>query len=400
MKKFACVTLGCRANQYQTFGLKCQMTNDKCQIVDFSEIADIYVINTCAVTADAGRKSRQAIRRALRQNPNAKIIVTGCYAKLEKAFIKKEFPQIEILESSFFCPPLSIVPRIRANLMIQDGCQHFCSYCIVPYARGKVKSKPIERVVLEAKRLVKAGAREIVLSGINLGTYGTDNSSSLSAVLCLPREESRGALSSIKELIRIRLSSIEPMYINKELIDTLANNPKACEHFHIPLQSGDNSILKRMNRGYTPDDYLEMVDYIRSKNPDCAITTDIIVGFPGEGEREFQNTVDLVNKIRFSRIHVFPYSRRKGTPAADFLDQVDPETKRKRSKILHELRTKYMMEFAGKYLKTEVEILVEQKGQGLTSNYIRILYPGKENEIGKLKKIRIKEIKDEFCLGY
>jgi threonylcarbamoyladenosine tRNA methylthiotransferase MtaB len=319
---------------------------------------------------------------------------------MQAAKLCKEFPNIEFLApSSNFAFSFSRVfsPRVRSNLMIQDGCEHFCSYCIVPYARGKIKSKPLPQIIKEAIQLIKAGAREIVLTGINLGAYGSEirhhksKGKNLSSVI--------RHLSSLDSLNRLRLSSLEPMYLSQELIDEAISNPKVCDHFHIPLQSGDNSILRNMNRKYTNQDYLEIVKHIRKRKPDCAITTDIIVGFPGEGQKEFQNTIDLVNKVKFSRIHVFTFSNRKGTPAASFPDQVEPSAMKERSKTLHKLRTNYMIEFANKYQNKEVEILVEQKGEGLTPNFIRVLYPGHKDEIGKLKKLRIKEVKEEFCLG-
>ena len=383
MKRIAVYTLGCKANQYQSFALKCRMMDPECRMVEFDQLADIYVVNTCTVTEDADRKSRQAIRRALRQNPKARVIVTGCYAKLKKEELLELFPQIEVLEPSSLIPhPLSLIPRIRAHLMIQDGCEHFCSYCIVPHARGKIKSKPADDVIAEAEQLILAGAREIILTGINLGTYQYD----------LPEIISR--LSMLEGLLRVRLSSLEPMYLNKDLIDAAANNPKVCKHLHVPLQSGDNNILKAMRRNYTREDYLELIHYIRGKMPGCGITTDIIVGFPGEGEKEFHNTIDLVEQIKFSRTHIFPYSKRKGTPAADFSDQVDIIEKKRRSKILQELRLKLMREFATQYLNKEVEILAEQKGEGLTSNYIRCFFHDPADSSGQLKKILACSIND------
>ena len=383
MKKIAFYTLGCRANQAQTEALKSEIGDPRSEIVDFRSVADTYVVNTCTVTEDADRKSRQAIRRALRQNPRAKVIVTGCYARLESGYLKRNFPSVELLlEPRLSVSGFNLKPRIRANLMIQDGCEHFCSYCIVPYARGKIRSKPLEQVKKEAVQLVTAGAREIVLTGINLGTYQFG----LANVI---RD-----LSKIKDLVRIRLSSIEPMYLKRELIDAAAENPKVCRHFHIPLQSGDDQILSAMNRNYTREDYLGFMDYIRRKVPDCGITTDIIVGFPGEGEKEFQNTLDLVEQVKFSRIHIFPFSKRKGTPAADFPDQIDDKTKKKRKGILHGLRLRYMQEFAERHLNKEVEILVEQKGEGLTSNYIRCHFNDPTDSSGKVKKIFTRSVTD------
>jgi threonylcarbamoyladenosine tRNA methylthiotransferase MtaB len=398
MKTIAFYTLGCKANQYQTEVIKSQLAGDDSLLLPFGEKADLYVINTCTVTQDADRKSRQAIRKALRLGK--KVVVTGCYSRLQGEELKQLFPEIVLTPLI----PLSIgdgegenLPtgrqarregvRIRANLMVQDGCRHFCSYCIVPYARGDLASKPVEEAITEAKRLVSKGAREIILTGINLGAYQFD----------LPELIRR--LAQIDGLKRIRISSIEPMYLEKEIIDAMADTQKVCRHLHIPLQSGDNNILKAMNRHYTRDDYLKLVDYIRDKIPDCGITTDIITGFPGESEKQFRNTVDLINQIKFSRLHIFPYSIRKGTPAAEFPNQVDISTMKQRSRALHKLREKYMAEFANQYLGKEVEILVEQKGEGLTSNYIRVLFPGNQSEVGSLKKITIKEIKAEHCLA-
>ena len=361
---------------------------DKCQIVNFNETADIYIINTCTVTYDAERKSRQAIRRAIRQNPKAKIIVTGCYSKLEPDKLLKEFSQIEIIDVPSLASSIQpLGPQIRANLMIQDGCEHFCSYCIVPYARGKIKSKPLRQVIEEANQLVKAGAREIVLTGINLGTYEND----LATVI--------RHLASIKNLLRIRLSSLEPMYIKKELIDSIAQNPKVCQHLHLPLQSGNNDILKSMNRNYSSAHYFDLVNYIREKMPDCGITTDVIVGFPGEGNKEFQQTVDLIGKIKFSRLHVFSYSKRKGTAAADFSNQVDEKTKKTRNKTLRKLGTRLMVEFANQYLNKQVEILVEQAGTGITRNYIRVIYHKKEGEVGQLRLLKINQVLPDHCLA-
>jgi len=381
MKNAVFYTLGCKANQYQTEILKSELGAADSRLAAFGERADLYVINTCTVTEDADRKSRQAIRRALRLCQ--KVIVTGCYAKLNKDYLIKTFPEAVIIDFPNHLSthqPNHLSSRVRVNLMIQDGCQHFCSYCIVPYARGKNRSKPVKEVINEAERLVDAGAREIVLTGINLGTYQYN----LPAVI--------KSLSGIRELLRIRLSSIEPMYLSRELIDCMAETPKVCHHLHVPLQSGDNKILKSMNRNYTGEDFLELINYIRSQIPDCGITTDIIVGFPGEGEEEFKNTVDLVDRIKFSRLHIFPYSKRSGTPAAELPGQVDVKNKKVRSEILQELRNKHMVEFANQYLGKEVEILVEQKGEGLASNYIRCFFNDASDLSGTLKNIFVQSV--------
>ncbi|MBU0502122.1 MAG: MiaB/RimO family radical SAM methylthiotransferase [bacterium] len=375
-KKIAFYTLGCRANQYQTEALKSQLTPHSSHLTPFSNFADTYVINTCTVTHDAERKSCQAIRRALRQNPKAKILVAGCFAKLAQKKLLELFPQIEFLATNPLSPNTQhLTPRVRTNLMIQDGCENFCSYCLVPFARGKIKSKPFPEVIREAKTLVKAGAREIILTGINLGTYQHDLINVLKA------------LSKIKDLVRIRLSSIEPMYITKKLIRAMANIPKVCNYLHIPLQSGDNKILKAMNRNYTVQDYLKLIAFVRKTIPHCGLSTDIIVGFPGEGDLEFQNTFDLIKQIGFSRLHIFSYSKRAGTAAAGFSHQVEDKVKKQRNKTLRSLGEKLANNFAKQSLKKKVEVLVEQPGKGLTTNFIRLKFAQDKNEVGQLKKL-------------
>jgi len=379
MRKFAIYTLGCKANQYQSFALESEMRDGNSEMRNFGEEADVYIINTCTVTADADRKSRQAIRRALRLAK--KVIVTGCYARLQEESLKKLFPEIEILRA---CPSSPCQGRggqrvrVRQNLLIEDGCENFCSYCIVPYARGKVTRKPLEDILREATLLVSAGAREIVLTGINLGAWG-----GLSTVLC--------SLSTIQNLFRIRLSSLEPQYVTEELIETIASHPKICRHLHLPLQSGDDKILKLMNRQYTAEDYLKLIEKIREKIPNCGITTDVIVGFPNEGEAEFQNTLNLIDRIKFSRLHIFPYSERELTTAAKLPGQVDPKTKKARYAMLNGLRDKYMREFAEKYMGKEIEILVEQRGEGLTSNYIRVKFDDPQDSSGQLYRLTLND---------
>jgi len=375
MNKYVFYTLGCRANQYQSSALECQMTNVKYQMRKFGEEADIYVINTCTVTADADRKSRQAIRRALRLAK--KVIVTGCYAKLNRDYLEKAFPEVEFQFPSYLIPHTSSRnPKIRANLMIEDGCENFCSYCIVPFARGKVQTRSLPEIRREAEMLVKAGAREIVLTGINLGAWGD-----LRPIL--------DSLCSIPKLLRIRLSSLEHQYLAPELIEFIAENPKICRHLHLPLQSGDNKILKLMNRRYTAEEYLKLVERIRRELPDCGITTDVIAGFPGEGEEEFQNTVNLINEVKFSRLHIFPYSARDLTAASKLPNQIDPKVKKQRFQVLDRIRKAQMNSFAEKYLGKEVEILVEQKGEGLTANYIRVVFDDPQDLSGKLHKLNL-----------
>jgi len=373
--------LGCRANQYQSEALKGQYPG---QILKFGEKADIYIINTCTVTKDADRKSRKIIKKALKSAK--RVIVYGCYARLNEKELIKEFPSLEIISTKTGLPQITTdqKTKIRANLMIEDGCENFCSYCVIPFARGKVIRKPLEEILGEAKILLKNGAREIVLTGINLGAWGN-----LAPIL--------KSLSPIKELLRIRLSSIEPQYVTKELLKTMASLPKVCKHLHIPLQSGDDKVLKAMNRKYSVKEYLHIIEGALKYLPECGITTDIIVGFPGETEKEFQNTIKLVNQIQFSRIHIFSYSLRELTSASKLPDQIEEETKMKRYQVLEELKTKYQNEFAHKYFGKEVEILVESLNEGLTSNFLRVRFNNQDKSlISKLHKISL--TRDNFKL--
>ncbi|OGC04682.1 hypothetical protein A2276_01740 [candidate division WOR-1 bacterium RIFOXYA12_FULL_43_27] len=366
MKKIAFYTLGCRANQYETDVLKRQFPD--CEIVEpFKEKADVIVINSCVVTHDAERKSRQAIRRALREAKE--VYLTGCYSKLNKVTIDG----VKILEKKEW--KNAKTSRVRANLMIENGCENFCAYCIVPYVRGKIRSRNPKDVLCEAQEMVKNGAREIVLTGINLGAYQH-------SLMGLIKE-----LAKIKELLRIRLSSIEPMYVTDELIETVAKTPKACRFFHIPLQCGDDQLLKSMGRIYTAKEYINIIHKIRKAISECGISTDIIVGLPGEDEKAFNNTVKLVNELKFSNMHLFPYSKRNGTRAATMPNQVYPKIIKRRMLKLQKLKEKYSNQFRNKYIGKEVEILVEQPGEGLTDNFIRVRFKDIKNRTGKIKKI-------------
>ena len=387
MPKIAFYTLGCRSNQYETDVMKKICSSAGFDVVPFEERADIYVINTCTVTGNADKKSRNAIRMAKKKNRDSTVIATGCYVESgppelfkiseadillknkDKAHILNYLPKINI---SF---PVSHLPspRVRANLMIENGCENFCSYCIVPYVRGKITSKPFDQVIAEAKSMVEGGVKEIVLTGINLGEYRSNLPSPISHLASLIDE-----LSKIDGLLRIRLSSIEPMYITDDLIKVVKENSKVCKHLHIPAQSGDDKILKAMNRNYTSKDLLNMARKIRKQIKDIAITTDIIVGFPGEDEKAFKNTCKLAEQARFSRIHIFSYSDRPGTAASKLPNKVEPKIIARRREKLGELRDKLMLKFHRSFIKKPVEVLIEHKDgktgmyEGLTSNYIRV----------------------------
>lgn len=430
MKTVAFHTLGCKVNQYETEAMEELFSKNGYSIVSDNEVADIYVINTCTVTNLSDRKSRQFIRKSKKINPDSIIAVVGCYSQVspeevekiegvdviigtsdrkkilelcEKAKEKnekinivrniktyKEFENININD---------IKSKTRAYIKIQDGCNQFCSYCIIPYARGPIRSRELDDIVEETQKLSDAGFKEIVLAGIHVASYGRDlNNIPLTKVL-----ESIGNIDGIE---RIRLSSIEPTLIDENFMETIVKIGKVCDHFHLSLQSGSNSVLKRMNRKYTREEYKEKVDLIRKHMPNAGITTDIIVGFPGETEEEFNETLEFVKDISFSRIHVFKYSPRKGTPASKYEGQVDGVVKNKRSDMLIELGEELTKAFNSRFLNCNMKVLYEERSkkdkkiyEGYTTNYIRVKSEGNDDLIGSILDTKIIDLKGEFLLG-
>jgi len=430
MKKVAFYTLGCKVNQYETDSLAGLFEQKGYKIVDFDEKADVYVINTCSVTNEGAKKSRKAIRRAIKKNPEAVVAVVGCYAQTETERIKK-IPGVDVIigttnrkdivdlvekarnaekpitvvrdimnvDEYEKISPIGRTEKTRAFLKIQEGCSEFCSYCIIPYARGPVRSRDLKDIVLETQRLAREGFKEIVLTGINLVMYGRDlGNTSLVDVI--------EKVHDVKSIKRIRLSSIEPMGITEDLITALTSLPKICPHFHIPLQSGSDVILRKMNRRYTPGEYEEIIQAIRGKIPEASITTDIIVGFPGETQNEFQKTYYFAKKIKFSRIHVFKYSRRKGTPASKMKYQVSSEEKRRRSAALIQLSEELEKDYIDRFIGRVMEVIVEKRVknmegffEGLTDNYIRVVFPLKRGKQGDLLKIRLIKRENSCVFG-
>ncbi|RQD74883.1 MAG: tRNA (N(6)-L-threonylcarbamoyladenosine(37)-C(2))-methylthiotransferase MtaB [Candidatus Syntrophonatronum acetioxidans] len=426
-------TLGCKVNQYETEALKNIFRQKGYEIVDFSKEADVYVINTCTVTHLSDRKSRQAIRRARKNNPRGLVAVVGCYAQLawkkikeipgvdliigtqgkkevleliEKAKERKDFyPLIEVKKLdekvTFEEMPLEEVGRTRAFIKIEDGCEHFCSYCLVPYARGPVRSRKLEDLVKEVERLTTAGTKEIVLTGVNLGAYGKDSGEDLSLAVVIKR------LERVPSLKRLRLSSLEPTDFTMELLEVLADSAKVCHHLHIPLQSGDDYTLKRMNRLYTADEYRKLVSYLRYLMPCLALTTDVMVGFPGEEEENFNNTCRFIEEMAFSRLHVFKYSPRTGTEAWSYANNLSPREKDRRSKKLTDLGKKMAAEYSKTFLGKEAEVLFEQerklqeKGkkvlEGLSRHYQRVRAQAGRELIGEIGRVKIEEY-DDGCL--
>jgi threonylcarbamoyladenosine tRNA methylthiotransferase MtaB len=416
--RIAFSTLGCKINQFETDALRQDFEARGNIIVPFNAEADVYIINTCSVTAKSDYQCRQAIRSAVRRGQDAKIIVTGCYAELRPDEIKK-IPGVDLVVgnqdknsiperlTAAFSPSVNgvihdeetrteqVVRRTRGFLKIQDGCNSGCSYCIVPFARGRSRSVPVQEIRREYERLVHAGCSEIVLTGIHIGTYGLDlgTSANLSDLLRM--------LLPVRNSSRIRLSSIEPGEITQELISFLGKG--LCRHLHVPLQSGDDVILASMKRNYTSGFYQELVKNIAAQVPGMALGADIMVGFPGEGEQEFQNTMRFVEESPLTHLHVFSYSPRPGTLAAAMKGQVPEGVKKARSEALRNLGMQKNLAFRERHVGTELTVVVEGKVDvrtgllnGLTDNYIRVHISGaKKEHINKKISVRITAAKEQ-----
>lgn len=415
--RIAFTTLGCKINQFETDVLRRDFESRGNVTVPFNAEADVYIINTCSVTAKSDYQCRQAIRSAVRRGRGAKVVVTGCYAELQPDEIKK-IPGVDIvigngdktaipdqLAAEFFPAPAGAAHgahdaqvarnRTRGFLKIQDGCDNSCSYCIVPLARGRSRSVPVSDVTREFRYLVQSGCPEIVLTGIHIGTYGADLSTEMNLT------ELIRTLLAERGSTRIRLSSIEPGEVTQELVGFLGKG--LCRHLHIPLQSGDDTILASMQRNYTSDFYRELVAGIAARVPGVALGADVMVGFPGEGDQEFQNTVRLVKESPLTHLHVFSYSPRPATKAAEMEAQVPEKVKKMRNEALRKLAEEKNLVFREMHVGAEVSVVVEAKVDtrtglltGLTDNYIRIHISGaKKEHINKKKSVRINYIKDQ-----
>ncbi|MDI3534433.1 MAG: threonylcarbamoyladenosine tRNA methylthiotransferase MtaB [Thermosediminibacterales bacterium] len=434
MKTVAFYTLGCKVNQYETDAMAGLFKKQGYKISDFKSPADIYVINTCAVTEEAARKSRQVIRRAVKMNPDAVIAVVGCYSQIAAERVLK-IPGVDLvigsknrhqivelvekLDKTKTKPLLEVEDimkarefeeifeytykeKTRAFLKIQEGCNQFCTYCIIPYARGPIRSRRPENVFREAENLAKQGFKEVVITGVHLGAYGKELKDENVDIGDIVEE-----ISKIEGIERIRISSIEPMEITDDLIERLAGIKKVCRHYHIPLQSGSKKILKWMNRRYTPDNFRHIVDAFRSKIPEVSISTDIMVGFPGETDELFDETMRFVEDVTFSRIHVFKYSKRAGTPAANFPNQVTKRKKEERSHKLIKLAQEQEKEYNKRFLGKTLKVLIEQEMntgegtqyEGLSDNYIRIYIKHKGLKKGEIYNVKIKRIENSHVIG-
>ena len=419
MSTVAFHTLGCKVNHYETEAIWQLFKDANYERVEFETNADVFVINTCTVTNTGDKKSRQIIRRAIRQNPDAVVCVTGCYAQTSSAEIM-EIPGVDIvvgtqdrhklldyiqqfqderqpingvgnimknrtyeeLEVPYF------TDRTRASLKIQEGCNNFCTFCIIPWARGLMRSRDPEKVVEQATQLVNSGYKEIVLTGIHTGGYGQDLKNYNLAQLLRD-------LDTIEGLERIRISSIEASQLTDEVIDVIGNSNKVVRHLHIPLQSGSDDVLKRMRRKYTMAHFSERLTKLHQALPDLAVTSDVIVGFPGEAEDEFQETYDFIVNHHFSELHVFPYSPRIGTPAARMDNQIDEETKNVRVHKLISLSNQLAKEYASKFEDEVLEVIPEEMGEephtlvGYADNYMKVRFEGDDSLIGQIVKVKI-----------
>ncbi len=412
MPRVALHTLGCKVNQYETEKIAEDFRARGFEEAPFSGVADVYVINTCTVTNTADSKSRQAARAAARRNPGAAVVLTGCYADTSADQLseldgitmvignsdKSRLAQI-VIESLYpEMPGRSSVEthlpgRTRALLKVQDGCDQFCAYCAVPLARSVMSSRPMDEAISEAESLAKRGYKEIVLTGIRLGRYEPG------------LVELIGALAGISGIKRIRLSSIELTDVPDGLLELMADKPKICLHLHLPLQSGSDEVLARMNRPYTALEFEAFAAKARALMPKIGITTDIMVGFPGETEAQFEETCSLAQRVKFSRSHVFPFSVRPGTAAAEMKDDVSSSEKTRRKKRLTELTDASMREFAEGLVCTTANVLVEGKKvqpslwSGLTDNYVRVTFEGQRGSVGEIVDIEIESAADGIAHG-
>ncbi|QJC96898.1 tRNA-t(6)A37 methylthiotransferase, tRNA t(6)A37-methylthiotransferase [Bacillus mojavensis] len=416
-------TLGCKVNHYETEAIWQLFKDAGYKRRDFEQTADVYVINTCTVTNTGDKKSRQVIRRAIRQNPDGVICVTGCYAQTSPAEIMA-IPGVDIVVGTQDREKMlgyidqyreerqpingvsnimkarvyeeldvpAFTDRTRASLKIQEGCNNFCTFCIIPWARGLLRSRDPEEVIKQAQQLVDAGYKEIVLTGIHTGGYGEDMKDYNFAKLL------RELDARVQGVKRIRISSIEASQITDEVIEVLDRSDKIVRHLHIPIQSGSNTVLKRMRRKYTMEFFADRLNKLKKALPGLAVTSDVIVGFPGETEEEFMETYNFIKENRFSELHVFPYSKRTGTPAARMEDQVDENVKNERVHRLIALSDQLAKEYASDYENEVLEIIPEEAFKesdeenmyvGYTDNYMKVVFKGTEDMIGKIVKVKI-----------
>lgn len=419
-------TLGCKVNQYETNGMIQKFQEAGYEIVDMDkDISDICIVNTCTVTNMSDRKSRHALRKIKEKNPKSIIVATGCYAQVAKDELEK-MPEIDIVIGNdekkeiiqyiekFLKERIKIIEiddiskqkefvdlgqityteKTRAVVKIQDGCNQFCSYCIIPYARGRVRSRKAESIVQEITEIAKKGIKEVVITGIHISSYGRDFQNENGLIELLEK------INQINGIHRIRLGSLEPKIMTEEFVQRLVKLEKVCHHFHLSLQSGCDEVLKRMNRKYTTEQFRTIVERLRKAYKDVILTTDIIVGFPGETDEEFNKTYEYLKEIKFYKMHIFPYSPRKGTVAAGMQNQVGGNIKEQRSKTLIELSNSNQKQYNEQYIGKEVEVLFEDREnefyKGHTQNYILVKYKINEELENTIKKVKISTADVEY----
>ena len=420
--KVSIYTLGCKVNSYESEFVKSLFENHGYEICDFEDICDIYVINTCTVTNTSDIKSRKIIRQAKKRNSNAVIVAMGCFVQasydniipeIDIAVGNKDKSKIVELIETYLKEKGKIIDlykdfdqsfedmciqkyenRTRAFVKIQDGCENFCSYCIIPFVRGKCRSKDFNKVIEEITTLTNNGFKEIVLTGIHTGNYGVDINTNFATLL---RE-----IVKIKNLKRLRISSIEINELTDEVLDIIKNNDVIVNHLHIPIQAASDNVLKLMNRKYDLNSFISRINKIKSIKKDINITTDIIVGHPGETNKDFEDSLEVIKNIGFSKIHVFPYSKRNGTKAAD-MEQINEQEKKKRARKLLELSKKLEIEYANKFIGKTLEVLIERGNDdysiGHTTNYLTVKIYGKKYNSEELVNVKIKDIEYPFVIG-
>ena len=433
MPTAAFLTMGCKVNQYDTDSMHETMHRNGYTIVDANEIADVYVVNTCTVTNVADQKARKSIRRIVRQNPKAKVLVTGCYAESDRKTVEKipgvtfvfgnrekadfqgyldklresNLLQIKpirhdsVREHARFSAGISHAnQRTRALIKVQDGCSAFCTYCIIPYVRGRMTSRSLTDIVREVERIAASGYKEIVITGVHLGAYGLDIERKVDIGDILEQ------VHPIEGIERIRFSSIEPMNFPADLVDRMGALPKCMPHFHLPLQAGNDKILRRMRRRYTTAQYARLVEKLRATFPDVGITTDVMVGFPGETDHDFEESLGFVEEIGFSQLHVFRYSPRRGTPAVDYPVQVPPGVSAARSGRMIDLGNRLGNAFKRRMLGKQVDVLVEDSREGemeqlagFTPNYLRVLLDVPASKINRIASVKLVGLENELIQG-
>ena len=437
MPTAALITLGCKVNQYDTQAMQEVMLRNGYTVVGANDPADVCIINTCTVTNAADQKARQVIRRAIRKNPDTEVLVTGCYAESdreaiesipgvslvfgnrEKADLQKYLDivheswkeknrsallQIEpvhhdaVREHATFSMSVSEAGKhTRALIKVQDGCSAFCTYCIIPYVRGRMTSRPLPDIVQEAEQIAANGYKEIVITGVHLGAYGLDIGRQTTIADILEH------IHPIDGIERIRFSSIEAMNFPPDLVDRMAALPKCMPHFHLPLQAGSDKILRQMRRRYTRAEFSRLVEKLRASFPDVGITTDVMVGFPGETDTDFEDSLQFVEQIGFSQLHVFRYSPRCGTPAADYADHVPPHISAERSKAMIALGERLGAEFRKRMLGRTINVLVEDSREGadghlagFTENYLRVLMDVPDSAVNRILPVKLTALEGEF----